>query len=199
VIESDILELSTNNYLDFFSELKNDIFSISNNVFWIGELRAWATRIELFGLEFNINNREQNGNKKPIYKQVKELSLGQKVVAMLSFVLSYSEYSKDYTPLLIDQPEDNLDNQYIYKNLVKDLRDMKGKRQVIIATHSSTIVTNAKAEQVIIMESDNEHGWIKETGYPTNPTIINCIINHLEGGKDSFAHKSFIYDSIINK
>ena len=52
---------------------------------------------------------ESSRNIGKVFKSVKELSLGQKVVAMLSFVLSYSDYSNDYTPLIIDQPEDNLD------------------------------------------------------------------------------------------
>ena len=198
-VENGISEIVEDNYLEFFEKLSKDIFSPSNIEFWIRELKKWVVQTESFGLEFNINNREQRDNSKPIYKRAGELSLGQKVVAMLSFVLSYSEYSKDFTPLIIDQPEDNLDNQYIYKNLVKDLRDMKGKRQIIIATHNSTIVTNAKAEQVIVMDSDNEHGWIRKTGYPTNPAIIKCIIDHLEGGIDSFKHKQFIYDGVLNK
>lgn len=84
-----------------------------------------------------------------MYKPVGMLSLGQKVVAMLSFILGYSEHSKDYRPLIIDQPEDNLDNQYIYKNLVKQLRSIKDRRQVIIATHNATIVTNAKADKFV--------------------------------------------------
>lgn len=93
-----------------------------------------------FDLEFNINNMESHRNIGKVFKSVKELPLGQKVVAMLSFVLSYSDYSNDYTLLIIDQPEDNLDNRYIYKNLVADLRFAKSTRQVIIATHNSTIV-----------------------------------------------------------
>lgn len=63
---------------------------------------------------------------------------------MLSFVIAYSDYSNDYRPLILDQPEDSLDNRYIYKTLVYTLRKTKQKRQVIIATHNATIVTNAK-------------------------------------------------------
>jgi len=148
-------------------------------------------------LEFNLNSKESNKNQAPIYRNVRYLSLGQKVVAMLSFVLGYSEYSGDFTPLIIDQPEDNLDNQYIYKNLVKQLRDIKLKRQVIIATHNATIVTNAKAEQVVIMESDYTKGWIETTGYPNERKIKQHIINYLEGGIESFQHKCFVYDEVI--
>lgn len=45
---------------------------------------------------------------------IKQLSLGQKVVAMLSFILGYSKYAGDYRPLILDQPEDDLDSQYIH-------------------------------------------------------------------------------------
>lgn len=159
-------------------------------------LKEYIAYIENFSLEFNINNKEGQSSS-AMYKPVGTLSLGQKVVAMLSFILGYSEYSKDYRPLIIDQPEDNLDNQYIYKNLVKQLRSIKEKRQVIIATHNATIVTNAKADQVCIMCSDNQHGWIETTGYPGETRIKNHIINYLEGGKESFLHKISIYEDAL--
>ena len=151
-----------------------------------------------FDLLFNVNNRE-GSNGQVRFMSVKDLSLGQKVVAMLTFVLGYSDYSNDYRPLIIDQPEDNLDNQYIYRNLVKQLRDIKEKRQVIIATHNATIVTNAKADLVCEMQSDNVHGWIETMGYPSEERIKKKIINHLEGGNDSFAHKIEIYRNVISQ
>ena len=116
---------------------------------------------------------------------------------MFSFILGYSEYANDYRPLIIDQPEDNLDNQYIYKNLVSQLRSINEKRQIIIATHNATIVTNAKADEVCVMNSDNVHGWIERVGYPGEKTIKNSIINYLEGGKDSFKHKCEIYREVL--
>ena len=149
-----------------------------------------------FSLYFNVNNRE-GSNGQAHFMNVRDLSLGQKVVAMLTFVLGYSEHSNDYRPLIIDQPEDNLDNQYIYKNLVKQLRDIKEKRQVIIATHNATIVTNAKADLVCEMRSDNLHGWIETMGYPSEERVKKKIINHLEGGVDSFSHKIEIYRNVI--
>lgn len=163
----------------------------------INYLRKYVEDIEEFSLEFNLNNREADSKISVLYKDVRTLSLGQKVVAMLSFILGYSDYSNDYRPLIIDQPEDNLDNQYIYKNLVKQLRSVKDKRQVIIATHNATIVTNAKSDQVCIMVSDNKHGWIATTGYPGENRIKKHIINYLEGGKDSFLHKLSLYEEAL--
>lgn len=144
-------------------------------------------------LEFNLSSNTPDDTAKPLFRDITELSMGQKVVAILSFILSFSDFSDDNTPLIIDQPEDNLDGQYIYDNLVKDLRGIKGKRQVVIATHNSTLVTNCKAEQVIVMKSDNQHGWIERTGYPTNRRITESILRYLEGGKQSFRHRYYVY------
>ena len=197
MIEEGISTLKDNEVDSTIDEILSGLITDSNIDQVISYLKEYVSGTERFTLEFNINNKE--GTKLPIcFKSVSELSLGQKVVAMLSFVLGYSEYSKDYRPLIIDQPEDNLDNQYIYKNLVKQLREIKEKRQVIIATHNATIVTNAKADQVCVMKSDNKHGWIQTTGYPGEKRIKNHIINYLEGGKESFKHKVSIYDTVLH-
>lgn len=150
-----------------------------------------------YNLLFNISNRETNETIKDEYRVIEELSLGQQVAAILTFVINYGKFINDSSPLIIDQPEDNLDNQYIYKNLVNALKDIKNERQVIIATHSSTIVTNADAEQVIVMESDNLNGWIKARGYASDKKILKHIVNYMEGGKDSFNHKINIYSEIL--
>ena len=199
LIEKEIREITDVNITEFYLTLKNDIFSSTSIEFWRELLLDYHNNIENFDLEFNVNNKEEVEGRAEKYLSIRKLSLGQKVVAMLSFILSYCEFENNYSPLIIDQPEDNLDNQYIYKNLVKDLRDIRGKRQIIIATHSSTIVTNAKAEQVIVMKSDNDHGWIDKSGYPTQPNITKAIVNNLEGGKDSFLHKYFLYEDILTK
>ncbi|HGL7222246.1 TPA: hypothetical protein ACKC07_001309 [Streptococcus pneumoniae] len=148
-------------------------------------------------LEFNINSKESSQQLDILYKEVGVLSLGQKVVAMLDFLLAYSDYSKDFRPLIIDQPEDNLDNRYIYRHLVQQFRDVKAQRQIILATHNATIVTNSMTDQVVIMESDGVNGWIESQGYVSEKYIKNHIINQLEGGKDSFKHKMSIYETAL--
>lgn len=158
-------------------------------------LKEYINNMDEFSLEFNVNSN--NSGQKDIFRNIQKLSLGQKVVAMLTFILSYSDFSNDYTPLIIDQPEDNLDSQYIYYNLVEELKKVKEKRQVIIATHNSTIVTNAKTENIIVMKSNNEMGWIEDNGYPTEPKILKSIVKYLEGGKESFNHKKSLYEEIL--
>lgn len=166
---------------------------------WIGYFKNYFRRLEEYTILFNINSREDNKNLQEIYKDIKNLSLGQKVVAMLDFILGYGKYNNDFRPIVIDQPEDNLDSRYIYKNLVQQLRKTKNDRQVIIATHSATIVTNAMSDCVLVMDSDGVHGWLKNQGYPGEVAIKKEIINHMEGGIDSFKHKILIYKEALEK
>ena len=150
---------------------------------------------EEFNIKFNVNSK--TGINGVNFKDIKILSLGQKVVAMLDFILGYSEYSNDFRPLIIDQPEDNLDNQYIYSNLVKQLRETKEKRQIILATHNATIVTNSMSDLVCVMNSNGQNGWIETYGYPGIKNIKKEIVNCLEGGVDSFKHKQEVYKEIL--
>lgn len=166
---------------------------------WIGYFKNYFRKLEEYTILFNINSREDNKNLQEIYKDIKNLSLGQKVVAMLDFILGYGKYNNDFRPIVIDQPEDNLDSRYIYKNLVQQLRKTKNDRQVIIATHSATIVTNAMSDCVLVMDSDGVHGWVKNQGYPGEVAIKKEIINHMEGGIDSFKHKILIYKEALEK
>lgn len=124
--------------------------------------------------------------------------MGQKVVAMISFILEYSKFTNDLSPLIIDQPEDNLDNQYIYRNLVKDFRSIKNSRQIIIATHNSTILINSGCENVIILQSDNERAWMEKNGYSKKKEINRRVINILEGGVEAFQNKVKIYRENID-
>lgn len=155
--------------------------------------------IDDFSIHFNINKKEAVTPQKIVMRPIEELSLGQKVVALLTFVFEFGKFVNDNSPLILDQPEDNLDNQYIFQNLVESLRAIKNKRQVIVVTHSSTIVTNADAEQVIVMGSDNKTGWLDTAGYPNETVIVKHILNHLEGGSLSFRNKFDKYKFYIGE
>ena len=198
MIESGMESIIPEKEAGLIDEIFNAIVNERNMAILQEYFKQYLRHIEKFELHFNVNNRE-GSNGQVLFRNVRDLSLGQKVVAMLTFILGYSEYSGDYRPLIIDQPEDNLDNQYIYKNLVKQLREIKEKRQVIIATHNATIVTNAKADLVCEMQSDYIHGWIESMGYPSEERVKKKIINHLEGGIESFIHKTVIYRNVMQQ
>lgn len=181
---------------EFYNILIKDIHnSLSENV--LKQYYESTFKNEIYiELEFNVNSNNTKDNTK-IYRSIKNLSLGQRVVALLDFIFILGDFKGDRKPLLIDQPEDNLDNSYIYENLVQSLIKEKSKRQVIIATHNSTIVTNAKSECIIVMESDNERAWVKQIGYPYENKMISLILKYLEGGEESFRHKEFVYQPVL--
>ncbi|KOP68486.1 hypothetical protein AMS62_27025 [Bacillus sp. FJAT-18019] len=187
--------VNTSNLKEVYSRIRDKILSKKDTI--IICLEKYFEAVDDFSLLFNVNSKEHVRTTAPLLKDISELSLGQKVVTILTFIFEYGKFFDDNTPLIIDQPEDNLDNQYIYKNLVNSLKQIKNSRQIIVVTHSSTIVTNADAEQVIVLDSDNKNGWILKKGYPDDDTITRHIINYLEGGSDSFKHKVGMYSKVL--
>ncbi|OTN78279.1 Spaf_1101 family AAA-like ATPase [Enterococcus faecium] len=183
----------------FFYKLRQDLVSPKSERYAKDFLKNYFRNSDTFTLEFNINNRESMKTEAINFQNIINLSMGQKVVAMLSFLLTYNEYLGDFKPFIIDQPEDNLDNQYIYKNLVADFKNLKSRRQIIVATHNSTIVMNSGCEQVIVMNSDNNNGWCETKGYISNPRISGYVVNILEGGTESIINKIFLYQENLKK
>lgn len=117
------------------------------------------------------------------YKKIKDLSKGQQCTAILNLLLLDN---KD--PLIIDQPEDNLDNSFIADNLVSILRENKIKRQYIFATHNANIPVFGDAEQIITMEENDGTGLIASDGIGSidDSKVRNWVINILEGGTTAF-------------
>ena len=79
------------------------------------------------------------------YRPLRDLSGGQGVNLLLSLLLETS----DERPLVIDQPEDELDNRFLFETMLPALKRLKGHRQIIVATHNANIVVNGDADQVI--------------------------------------------------
>jgi ABC-type cobalamin/Fe3+-siderophores transport system ATPase subunit len=118
-------------------------------------------------------------------KPIENCSPGQRSSAMLPLIALVED-----TPLIIDQPEDNLDNSLVGKVLVDILAGLKEKRQIIVATHNPNIVVSGDAEQVIVMDaiSDSE-GICKEMGSIDNQSIVKSVVDIMEGGKDAFINR----------
>jgi ABC-type lipoprotein export system ATPase subunit len=109
-------------------------------------------------------------------------SPGQRSSAMLPLV-ALSETA----PLVIDQPEDNLDNRMVGKTLTKILADLKERRQIIVTTHNPNIVVGGDAEQVIVLEPTGAHSAkVEDTGSIDDQVIIDHVVAVLEGGKEAF-------------
>lgn len=117
-------------------------------------------------------------------QNLNELSAGERGLVLLIFYLSLSQEKK---PIIIDQPEDNLDNQSVYKKLVPCLCLAKQQRQVIIVTHNPNIAVACDAEQIIYCEMDKTTYQIKyESGAIENPKIRKHVIDVLEGTMPAF-------------
>lgn len=117
-------------------------------------------------------------------RTLQELSPGERGIVLLIFYLALS---KDDIPIIIDQPEDNLDNQSVYDKLVPCICEAKKKRQVIIVTHNPNIAIACDAEQIIycsIDKNDNKITYI--SGGIENKYIRDKVIDILEGTMPAF-------------
>ena len=94
---------------------------------------------------------------------------------------------------LHDQPEDNLDSEFIYKTIVKTLRKIKEQRQVIIVTHNPNIAVLGDAELIIPLKSTNNKAMIISSGSIDNSDTVELCCQILEGGESAFKQRQEIY------
>lgn len=120
----------------------------------------------------------------PDQQLIQRGSPGQKTAALLAFILSYGD-----EPLLLDQPEDDLDNKLIYNLIVQQLRKIKTKRQVIVVTHNANIVVNGDAEMVLPLEVVNGQTNVQPQASIQQKKIRESICNILEGGEKAFEQR----------
>ncbi|PZN70746.1 MAG: histidinol-phosphatase [Candidatus Methylumidiphilus alinenensis] len=133
----------------------------------------------------------QTPNKFTITYRGKELehhSLGQRASALILFVLSQQENDA----IIIDQPEDDLDNQTIYEDVIKLVRAMKPKVQFIFATHNPNIPVLGDAEQIHAC-SFMDNAIVVQTGSIDDPRQQKTIVDIMEGGKEAFNRRKEIY------
>lgn len=128
-----------------------------------------------------------DGVPKPVYT----LSKGQKATALLPLILRDAQY-----PLIFDQPEDDLDNRFIFTSLVQTVRDLKQRRQIIFITHNANIPVIGEAENVIVMRMDTP----SRAGAPLQGAVDlrrQEIIDLLEGGAEAFLERERRYHELL--
>lgn len=133
----------------------------------------------------------QTPNKFTIMYRGKELqhhSLGQRASALILFVLS----QKENDVIIIDQPEDDLDNQTIYEDVIKLIREMKPEVQFIFATHNPNIPVLGDAEQVHACSFMDNRVFVG-SGSVDNQTTQRTIVDIMEGGQEAFNRRKEIY------
>ncbi len=122
-------------------------------------------------------------------KPLHRLSIGQRGTTYLCLKLATGAFS---IPIIFDQPEDDLDNDFIIRELIDIFKELKKYRQIIILTHNANLVVNADAEQIIVA-SNRDEKLSYTSGSLENPEIINSVCTILEGGADAFEKRRSKY------
>ena len=126
----------------------------------------------------NVEYRSRGSGK---YRPIQQASQGQKTAALLSFLLAYGE-----EPVLLDQPEDDLDNELIYDLVVTQLRDSKLHRQLIVVTHNANLVVHGNAEWVTALHTPRGSTEIRTAGSLQEKSVRDAICSIMEGGREAF-------------
>ena len=132
---------------------------------------------------------DRAGKKHPRTREFRQLSLGQQQSVLLAVMLS----ADSNTPLIIDQPEDNLDGEFIYQSVIPVLRRAKERRQVIVVTHNANIAVLGDAEQIVVLRASNEKGVIVSRGSIDDPPTREAACALLEGSREAFQRRARIY------
>lgn len=124
------------------------------------------------------------------FKKMDDLSKGQRATALLLLLLGASN-----APLVIDQPEDDLDNRFVYDAIVTNLRSLKGKRQIIASTHNANVPVLGDAELIVALEGDGQNGRAAADGIGSldDVAIRSHVENVLEGGPAAFNARQHLY------
>ena len=186
-------KLFTEDGKTIISQLKKGKYTEQNFDNWLYSTKYYSVN---YSIKFNSIDLEN-------------LSPGLKGVALLTLFLELDE--EDKRPILIDQPEENLDNRSVYITLMKYFREAKRRRQVIIVTHNPNLVVNTDSEQVIVANFDKVlenqpskisyvSGSLENTFKDTSKSTIlekqgirEHVCEILEGGKEAFEKREKKY------
>lgn len=154
---------------------------------WMQQLASWVYSTSHIEMRYSVT---YDG------VAIEQLSPGTRGIVLLLLYLVIDKH--DRRPLIIDQPEENLDPKSVFDELVPHFREARKRRQVIIVTHNANLVVNTDADQVIVASSERKDG----TGLPAvtyrcgsieNPDIRRAICEILEGGERAFLDRERRY------
>ncbi|HEV2693400.1 MAG TPA: DNA repair protein [Verrucomicrobiae bacterium] len=159
------------------------------------QIRKGKSVMELYDLVFSLDYLRPRYALKMAEKDLHELSPGERGALLLVF---YLLVDKDDVPLIIDQPEENLDNQTVFELLVPCMKAAKQRRQVFIVTHNPNLAVVCDAEQIIYADLDKKNGYRMQylTGSVESPKINKAIVDILEGTMPAFDNRDSKYHEI---
>ena len=122
------------------------------------------------------------------FKDIISLSTGQRCTVILPIVLEHEDKI-----VIVDQPEDHIDNAFIADTLIKSLSNRAASAQLIFTTHNANIPVLGNADKVIQMASDGRRGYVRLADSLEHPTVVDAISNVMEGGRFAFAKRAEFY------
>ncbi len=176
-IESFLIEVS--------DSLENDKRPGGRPVSVADQIRKGKSIVGLYDLMFSLDYLMPRYALRMGDKELHELSPGERGTLLLIF---YLLVDKDDIPLVIDQPEENLDNQTVYELLVPCMKEAKQRRQIFIVTHNPNLAVVCDAEQVICADLDKKSNYRMRylSGSIEDPVINKVIVDILEGTRPAF-------------
>ncbi|MGN6266575.1 MAG: AAA family ATPase [Ginsengibacter sp.] len=160
---------------------KTDQVEYSN---WLNKVSAWLYSTDHISVTYSV---QYDG------VDIRQLSPGTRGIVLLLLYLAIDK--EDDRPLIIDQPEENLDPKSIFDELVPLFREVKNRRQIIIVTHNANLVVNSDADQVIVANcGPHRPNQLPEITYESggleNPKIRRFVCAILEGGEEAFKERA---------
>lgn len=151
---------------------------------WANEVSAWFNSTDHITVSYGV---QYDG------VDIEQLSPGTRGIVLLLLYLAIDQ--SDDRPLIIDQPEENLDPKSIFVELVGRFVETRRRRQIIIVTHNANLVVNTDADQVIVASAGpHRPGGLPELSYLSggleNPVIREEVCEILEGGKPAFEERA---------
>ena len=208
---SEKIELAENlNVHDHISELYDSFENDGNTTFEIGDqILTSRNKLDFYNWIFDVSDFKVNYSIKYQETNIELLSPGKKGIVLLLMYLALDTESS--IPLIIDQPEENLDNKSVYTDLINFFRKCKKRRQIIVITHNPNLVLNTDAEQIIVANFEAVPNTYKSRITYVSGAIENSFIDMkleipllrkgirehgadiLEGGKEAFIKRKDKY------
>lgn len=180
VVLIDILE---SNDLDGFTSLVS--ISKDRALKIINSLKQSTDKIATVLLEDEIKLELLDGSE---YKDFTSLSTGQRCTVILPIILEHKE-----SILVVDQPEDHIDNAFIVETLISSITRRAKDGQIIVSSHNANVPVLGDAETVIHLNSDGTRGYVIAEGGLDDINIVGSISNVMEGGRDAFNRRAEFY------
>lgn len=127
------------------------------------------------------------------YKTTEELSTGQRCTVVLPLLMK-----QRHTTVIVDQPEDHLDNAFIVQILIKAIVKRKSQAQLIFSTHNANIPVLGGADLVVTLGSDGARGFVRHAGALDSEASISAITTIMEGGVEAFQRRAEFYNRVVD-